>query len=301
VSHRLMLGLAMVTASACALETAAPHVDLLDEVEALAAQVAALEAAVHCPRLVATAAGVDELRAYELVPGVPYILCRHAATGDEMVKVGDFWSDRYEMSACPGGSLGNHNGHDTTAAGCSRAGVMPQVEITWFQAAAMCANAGKALCTNAQWQVAASGTPDPGASDGGDGGCVTDGAPRATGGGATCRSRYGAEDMIGNYWEWVADWRVAGRSFQTSDGQAAPPRAGDSAGPWGADYGDDQTFNVNGTASESPAWRQGLPAAIARGGDRGSALGSGAFALSATPAPSEASLGVATRCCARGR
>lgn len=51
---------------------------------------------------------------------------------DVMVKVGDFWIDRYEMSRCPddpGGSLGMASAKDTTAAGCSTAGaagVMPR-------------------------------------------------------------------------------------------------------------------------------------------------------------------------------
>jgi formylglycine-generating enzyme required for sulfatase activity len=132
-----------------------------------------------------------------------------------MVKVGACWIDAYEMSACPGsGAVGGPTGGDemggatTTAAACSVTGTMPQSTITWFQAAQMCANAGKRLCTNAEWQTAASGTPDPGA-DGGATGCNVNsngGMPAPTGSHTDCVSRFGAYDMAGNLWEWVAAW-----------------------------------------------------------------------------------------------
>src|SRR5262249_54581803 len=40
-------------------------------------------------------------------------------------------------------------------------GVYPSRSITWFQAAALCRHARKRLPTNAEWQAAALGTPDP--------------------------------------------------------------------------------------------------------------------------------------------
>ena len=42
---------------------------------------------------------------------------------------------------------------------------IPAAFITWFQAQEACANAGKRLPTNAEWQVGANGTPDPGPDD----------------------------------------------------------------------------------------------------------------------------------------
>ena len=47
----------------------------------------------------------------------------------------------------------------------SLAGVPPSAFLTWFQAQEACANSGKRLPTNAEWQVAASGSPDPGPDD----------------------------------------------------------------------------------------------------------------------------------------
>src|SRR5262249_3078034 len=45
-------------------------------------------------------------------------------------------------------------------------GVMPSANLTWFQAQAACTNAGKRLPSNAEWQAAVAGTPDPGPDDG---------------------------------------------------------------------------------------------------------------------------------------
>ena len=42
----------------------------------------------------------------------------------------------------------------------SLAGVPPSANITWFQAQQACGNSGKRLLTNAEWQMAAAGTPD---------------------------------------------------------------------------------------------------------------------------------------------
>jgi hypothetical protein len=85
-------------------------------------------------------------------------------------------------------------------------GVTPSRFLTWFQATAAARNAGKRLPTNQEWQAAALGTPDPGATPGAED-CNTNSAgPDLTGARANCFSDVGAFDMVGNIWEWVADW-----------------------------------------------------------------------------------------------
>jgi formylglycine-generating enzyme required for sulfatase activity len=84
---------------------------------------------------------------------------------------------------------------------------IPSANITWFQAQEACANAGKRLPTNAEWQVGANGTPDPGPDNGTtDCNTASDGSASLTGARGSCVSARGAFDMVGNLAEWVADW-----------------------------------------------------------------------------------------------
>jgi hypothetical protein len=85
--------------------------------------------------------------------------------------------------------------------------VTPSRFITWFQAQQACTSARKRLPTNAEWQAAVAGTPDPG-PDNGTTDCNTASTFQvaATGSRASCVSAEGAFDMVGNLFEWVADW-----------------------------------------------------------------------------------------------
>jgi len=229
---------------------------------------------------------------------------------DQMVRVGDFWIDRYELSNVDDATLpwSSETGSDTSARAISRPGVVPKASVTWFQTAAACVNAGKRLCSNAEWQIAATGTPDPNRSNGADGQCLTEGPNARTTGNARvtdvsddCVSRFGAEDMIGNLAEWVADWGQAGREWQASDGQAGPPCPGVATGPWPPGYGGDGTWNVDGQVSTHPCgWQKGLPAALVRGGSWSDGDGAGTFGLSQRFAPSAVSGEVGARCCVGG-
>jgi formylglycine-generating enzyme required for sulfatase activity len=141
----------------------------------------------------------------------------------------------------------------------SIAGVQPSASITWFQAATACRNAGKRLATNAEWQAAALGTPDPG-TDNGTSDCNITGTSRVnTGARSSCVSDAGAFDMVGNLWEWVADWGDLSSTCTI----------------WDAVHGNDITcVGGNGTG--------GIPGALARGGYFKSGTAAGVFAATAS-------------------
>ena len=105
------------------------------------------------------------------------ILCVNGL--DEMVKVGDFWVDRYEASVwqnanCTGTQYGifeydwdgadgfpHHGSFSTPLYACSVRDEIPSRWLTWFHAQSACAASGKRLLTNAEWQAAVAGTHDP--------------------------------------------------------------------------------------------------------------------------------------------
>ncbi len=254
---------------------------------------------------------------------------------DYMVKVGDFWIDRYESSIFPNSNcggvqiLGGASGIPEEIAGsqadqgsfprnghwliplyaCSVPGETPSQTITWFQAQQACGLAGKRLCTNAEWQMAVAGTPDPGAwpdtdySDGCSGDaagwqCNTcSGAVRVTGGAPDgderCESHFGAMDMIGNVLEWVDLWGQAGEDVVGFS-------AGSSSFPWPSGYGDDGLRNFNGTSQlGSGTWAPGGVAAALRGGHYGYHEAAGAFSIWMLHSPSYRSGGYGARCCKR--
>lgn len=102
---------------------------------------------------------------------------------------------------------------DDRGSGCtdifalSLLGKTPSSHITWFQAQQACKNSGKRLPSNAEWQAAVAGTPDPGPDNGTtDCNTASTNAVAPTGSRSSCVSADGAFDMVGNLVEWVTDW-----------------------------------------------------------------------------------------------
>ncbi len=175
----------------------------------------------------------------------------------------------------------------------SREGVEPARNLSWFQAQAACRTSGKCLPNSEEWLAAARGTPDPETSslgDGREGRCLTSisgGVPQVTGGRGVvlgrigCASAWGAEDMIGNLWEWTADW-MAGLGDNTFGAQ-----------PWPTGFSNDGTYNIISTASSG---LRGIPSALIRGGSSNNATNAGLFAVSASQGPSANDSALGFRC-----
>ena len=235
-------------------------------------------------------------------------LCKQG--NDEMVKVADFWIDRYEMAvvssstynngACNGSWQAYGQGTDDyPPAGfpdngawtgklhaCSVAGKTPSDHLTWFQAQQACLLAGKRLCTNGEWQAATAGTPDSTVCNIQSSGVVAGSAS------SLCTSSWGAVNLPGNIWEWVAEWRQAGRPVSGfTDGQQFTPMAPASS------YGQDRVWNINGKTHDGSGFIDGLPAGVARGGTFQHGSQAGNFAVAYNIGPSSTTVQVGSRCC----
>ena len=117
-----------------------------------------------------------------------------------MVRVEDFWIDRYEYPNVKG--------------------AVPRVDVTWLQASNLCAARGQRLCTEREWELACRGPggfvygygPDfeprrcntPFQDAGGN--WVRDRGTAPSGAHEYCGNDYGVRDMIGNVWEWTDGW-----------------------------------------------------------------------------------------------
>lgn len=235
------------------------------------------------------------------------VACAGNDVDDEMVRVGPLCVDKYEASVWDtadgtGTQYGasttddfpcSNNGNDCSASAAnpiyarSVAGATPSSSITWFQAAQACANSGKRLLTNAEWQMTAAGTPDPGAA-GSDtvNFCNTNTAGKvasgsSSGGTEPCVSNWGAYDMTGNLNEWVADWTQGTGTVSVSNANTAT-------------YGSDSALQVTEAVNQNDG--DNFAASIYRGGGFGGGTGSGIFAFSAAFAPSSSAVSIGFRC-----
>jgi hypothetical protein len=155
-------------------------------------------------------------------------------------------------------------------------GVLPTACITWLQAEQACALAGKRLLTSAEWQRAAAGTTDELPADESSTLCnifASDG-PVPTGSRTDCVSRWGARDMVGNLYEWVADWEDRATA----------------CGNW------PQALGADAACYGGPG--AGLPGAVFRGGYWGLTGGTnaGPFAITNINSPGFGVEGIGFRC-----
>jgi formylglycine-generating enzyme required for sulfatase activity len=155
-------------------------------------------------------------------------------------------------------------------------GVPPSANLTWFQAQAACENARKRLPSNAEWQAAVIGTPDPG-PDNGTTDCNTGTGVTAvaTGSRSSCRSARGAFDMVGNLYEWVADWVPLSTTCGTWSAGVSPTD-------------DDQCLAGAATTAE--------PGALRRGGSFFGGPSAGPLTVVGSGLPSLADGGIGFRC-----
>jgi hypothetical protein len=141
------------------------------------------------------------------------------ATRADLIRAGATQLGTEEDDYAPCSDSGQNCANDIYAV--SLRGVTPSASLTWFQAQVACRNARKRLPSNAEWQAAVAGSPDPG-PDNGTTDCNTNSAGEAvaTGSRGNCVSADGAFDMVGNEFEWVADW--VPRSSGVCEGSWSP-------------------------------------------------------------------------------
>ena len=155
-------------------------------------------------------------------------------------------------------------------------GVTPAAFITWFQAQQACTNAGKRLPSNAEWQAAVAGTPDPGPDNG-----TTDCNTNSTMSVVLTESAAAASHHAAPSTWWAT----------CSSGWPYWVPRSTVCGSWSP--GVSPTGDIQCVAGADTT---GEPGALLRGGGWFDAAGAGPLAVAGDPVPSDSSDAIGFRC-----
>ncbi len=209
-------------------------------------------------------------------------------------KMGGYCIDNYEASKPDATDVST--GSDTSMA-VSREGVLPWVSVTQTAASTACANAGKHLCTSAEWLGAANVQGEvynlPSDLSGSPYNCNTNSlcgsSACVTGYSAGCVSSEGVYDMVGNVREWNSEVVDTVKPCNEGSNGWCYPQDDDSWGTSGSTkYGGDGVYFLANNQTGR---------AVTRGGNWDNGADAGPFYayLSNVPGTSRSSLGF--RCC----
>jgi len=195
-----------------------------------------------------------------LVPGGEFTMGSNDGDADEApphpVTVAPFFLDLTETTNDEFAAFMQATGYQARSVRLGE-GNHPVTRITWDDANAYCAWAGKRLPTEAEWEFAARGSDgriypwgndwDPAKANGRETGIRSTTAVGSFGAGA---SPFGVLDMAGNVREWTADWydKYPGSSFYSQFFNKFRVHRG---GGWFDDAEDLRVANRNGGPPES--------------------------------------------------
>ena len=167
------------------------------------------------PPIIKVLPDTKDERAMVFVPGGRFTQGSYDGNPQELpvrkVFISPFWIDRDEVSVAGWERFRAATGH--RASKYSRDKTLhrphlPVVGVSWFDAGAYCAWAGKRLPTEAEWEKTARGTDARRYPWGDffDRARVGGGGPQPVGGKPGGESPYGARSMAGGVWEWTHDF-----------------------------------------------------------------------------------------------
>ncbi len=200
------------------------------------------------------------------VPGGEFTMGGEDGNRDEKpvhrVYVDAFYMDKYEVTNALYAACVNEGGcsqpHDPVYYNDAGYTSHPVVYVDWNQAVGYCRWRGARLPSEAEWEKAARGPDERTYPWGEDLDCSKanyigcNGGTSAVGSHENSASPYGAYDLSGNAWEWVADW-YDGNYYETLGGNACNP-PGPASGKFRVLRGGAWLYNEFGVRSSNRDW-----------------------------------------------